>query len=86
LLVDNKFVADALCKLATDASGLAGHALGADSQSLNELLRIAASILERGGHTTVHNSSRDSRDGKSEWEYNVCEMHRVGSWFVIEGE
>jgi hypothetical protein len=59
LLVDDEFAADALRQLATDASGLASHALGAGSQPLKllvEVLRITP-LLARGGHTAVHNCS-----------------------------
>jgi hypothetical protein len=68
LLVDDKFVADALRQLATDASSLASHALGASTQPLELLVEVVriTPVLERGGHTAVHNCSRDSRDGEGE--------------------
>jgi hypothetical protein len=76
LLVDDEFVADALRQLAIDACGRASHALGAGRQL----------ILERGSRSAVHHASRDSCDGKREWEYNVGETHRVGSLVCVEGE
>jgi hypothetical protein len=76
LLVDDEFVADALRQLAIDACGRASRALGAGRQL----------ILERGSRLAVHHASRDSCDGKREWEYNVGETHRVGSLVCVEGE